>query len=66
MQDCILEDNEIFRVIAIPPELPDGYWRCHADVVIVDDDGTQANDLYIYNVIYTVIFDFTCCKYDFP
>ena len=40
MQDCILEINEIFRVIAIPPELPDGHTRCTADVIIVDDDGT--------------------------
>ena len=40
VQDCILENNEIFRVSAIPPELPNGHIRCIADVIIVDDDGT--------------------------
>ena len=39
MQDCILENNEIFRVSAIPAELPDGHIRCIADVIIIDDDG---------------------------
>ena len=40
VQDYIFEDNELFRVIAIPSELPDGHTRCTADVIIVDDDGT--------------------------
>ena len=40
MQDHILENSEIFRVNAIPSELPDGHARCTADVIIVDDDGT--------------------------
>ena len=40
VQDCIFENNELFRVIAIPPELPDGHIQCTADVIIVDDDGT--------------------------
>ena len=55
VQDCILENNELFRVAAIPSELPDGHTRCTADVVIVDDDGMKVDDLYIYNVIYTDI-----------
>ena len=41
VQDCILENYELFRVISIPPELPDGHIRCTADVIIADDnDGT--------------------------
>jgi len=37
--DTHLEDNEVFRIEAAPPAVPDGYERCHADIVILDDDG---------------------------
>ena len=37
--DRRLEDNEYFRVCADPPEIPDGYYPCTADIIILDNDG---------------------------
>ena len=37
--DRILEDNELFQVIARPSEKPVGGFDCSVSVIIVDDDG---------------------------
>ena len=38
VQDNILESTELFRIVAISPNVPSGYLLCSADVIIVDDD----------------------------
>ena len=37
VQDCKAEDNELFRIIAVPFHIPVGHISCSADVVIVND-----------------------------
>ena len=37
VDDKILENNELFRIVAVPPDIPDGHIRCTADVIIRDD-----------------------------
>ena len=39
VDDRRLESNELFRVTAIPPAIPEDHIRCTADVIIVDNDG---------------------------
>ena len=39
VDDSVLENSELVRIVAIPPRVPDGHLRCLADLVIVDDDG---------------------------
>ena len=39
VDDKFLEDNELLHIVAMPPELPNGYNHCSADVIIRDDDG---------------------------
>ena len=34
-----MEDNELLHIVAMPPELPNNYNHCNADVIIRDDDG---------------------------
>ena len=34
-----MEDNEVFRIEAAPPAVPDGYERHTTDILIMDDDG---------------------------
>ena len=56
VDDSRLEINELFRVIAIPPEVPSGQTSSLADFIIRDDDGTYVV-LYIkYMYIYTRIY----------
>ena len=37
--DRILENNELFRVIAKPEHIPAGHFDCSVDAFILDDDG---------------------------
>jgi len=37
--DDRLENNELVSIVAVPPDLPDGYERCEANLMIMDDDG---------------------------
>lgn len=39
VDDGRFETNELLRVFAIPPVLPDGYVYSTADLIIFDDDG---------------------------
>ena len=39
VDDDRMEDDEVFRITAIPEDLPDGHIYCTADVYIKDDDG---------------------------
>ena len=56
VDDSRLEDIELFRVIAIPPEVPSGQTPPSADFIIRDDDGMYVV-LYIkYMYIYTCIY----------
>ena len=53
VDDNKLEDNELLRVITIPPVLPDGHIRCTADLIIFDDDGKLI--IYACNTITKII-----------
>ena len=48
IDDRDLEDNELLRIVAIPPELPNNYNNCSADVIINDDDGKLLLYLTLY------------------
>ena len=39
VDDDRMEDKEVFRITAIPEDLPDGHIYCTTDVYIEDDDG---------------------------
>ena len=56
VSDRILEDNELFRVTAVPQHRPAGQPDCSAFVIIKDDDGkfnaTVINTVqYVYFII---------------
>ena len=39
VNDKRLESNELFRIVAVPPELPINLTYAAAEVIIRDDDG---------------------------
>ena len=53
--DKRLENNEIFRIIAVPPELPDGFSPCTADIIILDNDGKLLHKI-LFAVYMQIIF----------
>ena len=39
VNDSRLESNEAFRIVADPPDIPNGQRPAYADIIIRDDDG---------------------------
>ena len=52
VDDEFLEDNELLRIVAIPPELPKDYNYCSADVIINDDDGKYKMFIVVNFIFY--------------
>ena len=46
MKDEILENNELFRITAVVPRVPDGENLCHTDAIIRDNDDYVVSMLY--------------------
>ena len=56
-----MEDDEVFRITAIPEDLPDGHIYCTTYVYIKDDDGKL-----IYAKYTSVLLQYSCYMYVHP
>ena len=58
VNDKIQEDTELFRIAAVPPDIPDGHIRCTADVIIGDDDGKLLHKSLAMFILFTIMLWF--------
>ena len=57
VNDKRLEDNEIFRIVADPPDIPNNHFTCSTDVIIWDDDGKLLHKSLAILIVYNCICD---------